>query len=52
MEAAGRAQPSVFRFQGGEWIFNLGTKALDSGVYSLTIEKSDGRRLVGGIVLR
>lgn len=41
-----------FRPEGSHWVFNLSTKALTSGTYTVTVQLVDDSRWVGGFVLR
>lgn len=42
----------LFRPAGGQWVFNLSTRSLKPGAYSITLQMPDGRRLAAGFVLR
>lgn len=42
----------LFRPSGGQWIFNLSTRSLRPGTYSITLQMPDGRRLAAGFFLR
>lgn len=42
----------VFRSSEGQWVYNLSTAGLSTGTYHITLELPDGRRVVGGFVLR
>jgi N-acetylneuraminic acid mutarotase len=51
---AGQANDSgmLFRFEDGSWVYNLSTKGLATGTYTLTVEMPDGQRYSAGFVLR
>jgi len=53
---AGEANDSgvFFRFSSTDlqWVYNLSTKDLSAGTYSISIEMPDGKQYVGGFVLR
>ncbi len=51
---AGQANDNgyLFRYADSQWIYNLSTKNLSVGTYSIAIEMPDGRQFVGGFVLR
>ena len=51
---AGQANDSgvFFRFEDGSWVYNLSTKGLGTGTYTITIELPDGQRFTAGFVLR
>lgn len=51
---AGRSNAggAAFRSSEGHWIYNLDTRSLGPGTYTLTLELPDGRRLKAGFVLR
>lgn len=42
----------LFRPSEGQWLFNLSTRSLEPGTYSILLEMPDGRRLAAGFVLR
>ncbi|HXE74776.1 MAG TPA: SBBP repeat-containing protein [Candidatus Xenobia bacterium] len=42
----------VFRYADGEWVYNLGTRALGTGTYTITIQMPDGLRYSAAFVLR
>ena len=50
---AGQANDSgyAFRSSDGQWVYNLSTKGLSVGTYSVTIQMPDGRRYVAGFAL-
>ena len=43
---------SCFRFADGFWVFNLSTKGLTSGTYTIILEMPDGQLMSAGFVLR
>ena len=51
---AGRSNRNgaAFRSSEGQWIYNLDTRALGPGTYTLSILLPDGRRLAAGFVIR
>ena len=51
---AGEANDSgpYFRFSEDTWVYNLSTKDLITGTYSITLEMPDDRRFVTGFVLK
>lgn len=42
----------LFRSSGTDWIYNLSTKNLSNGTYAITIMMPDGRKWIGGFILR
>ena len=51
---AGQANDNgvLFRFSDGNWVYNLSTRGLSPGTYTITIQMPDGRRWNAGFVLR
>jgi hypothetical protein len=51
---SGQANDSgtLFRFSDPDWVYNLSTKNLSAGAYTLSIQTPDGRRWNAGFVLR
>jgi len=41
-----------FRFSDGNWVYNLSTKRLSSGIYVITLELPDGDLVCGAFVIR
>ena len=42
----------LFRYADGNWVYNLSTKGLNAGTYTITIEMPDGLRYSAAFVLR
>jgi len=51
---SGQANDSgtLFRYSGPDWVFNLSTKGLTAGTYTLTIQVAGGPSYHAGFVLR
>ncbi|MBI3989315.1 MAG: hypothetical protein HY347_06830 [candidate division NC10 bacterium] len=51
---AGAANESglLFRYADGTWVYNLNTRDLSAGTYTITLQMPDGRRYNAGFVLQ